>query len=376
MEDKDLKKKLDNLAIKIIKEPNLAFIGSFLFNLEIELDKSVPTACTNGVYLKVNPDFFYNILSKEQRFFTIIHELWHIAKLHSLRMEDRDPMLWNMACDFHINWLIQSQCNRRWTVTPDMPKGCLYDEKYADMSEEEIYDELLSHSKEVPANYESDLVKSSKEEQTEAIHKVGSTLQMAKNQGVETAEGYSTFFTEFVKPKLNWRRILRKFCTEQLDKADYTWRRPNRRYPKVYMPSLDYSDTGTLTHLMYFLDVSGSISDDDIKLFNSEIKAIKENLNPDKLTLVQFDTKICRIDVFTKDMPFSNIEVVAGGGTSYEDVRNLILQEKPTAAIIFTDLCCSPMQEVRKIPVMWVTRYTDRRYRENPLFGKILEIKD
>ena len=140
---------------------------------------------------------------------------------------------------------------------------------------EEIYDELLSHNKEIPANYENDLVKSSKEEQTEAIHKVGSALQMAKNQGIDETEGYSTFFTEFVKPKLNWRRILRKFCTEQLDKADYTWRRPNRRYPKVYMPSLDYSDTGTLTHLMYFLDVSGSISDDDIKLFNSEIKAIK-----------------------------------------------------------------------------------------------------
>lgn len=106
------------------------------------------------------------------------------------------------------------------------------------------------------------------------------------------------------------------------------------------------------------------------------LRLLKKNLNPDKLTLVQFDTKICRIDVFTKDMPFSNIEVVAGGGTSYEDVRNLILQEKPTAAIIFTDLCCSPMQEVRKIPVMWVTRYTNRQYRENPLFGKILEIKD
>ena len=376
MDTKDLKKKLDNLALKVIREPNLAFIGSFLFNLEIEVDSSIPTACTNGVYLKVNPDFFYNKLSKEERFFTIIHELWHIAKLHSLRMEDRDPFIWNMACDYHINWLIDSDKRRSWTILPQRPKGALYDKKYADMSEEEIYDDLIKKAKELPPDYVPDLQKSSKAEQTEALHKVNSTLQIAKNQGLGVDNAYTEFFKEFVKPTLNWRRILKKFCTEQLDKGDYTWRRPNRRFQDIYLPSLDYSDQGTLTHLMYFLDVSGSISEEDIKIFNSEIKGIKESLNPDKLTLVQFDTEICRIDVFTKDMPFSNIEVVAGGGTSYDEVRDLILKEKPTAVLIFTDLCCSPMQKVNKIPVMWITRYKDRKYRENPLFGKILEIKD
>ena len=42
-------------------------------------------------------------LSKEERLFVILHELWHVAKLHSIRRESRDPRLWNIACDYHIN---------------------------------------------------------------------------------------------------------------------------------------------------------------------------------------------------------------------------------------------------------------------------------
>lgn len=373
MQEQEQMKKLDNLALKIIREPNLAFIGSFLFNTEITIDNTIETACTNGVYLKINPVFFFEYLTKEERFFTIIHELWHIAKLHAMRRESRDPFLWNMACDYHINALILED-NRNWSVQPKLPKGALYNKCYKDKSEEEIYEELVKNHITPPANFIADIKDATKEEQSQAISKVGQAIQSAKMAGTEVGKDFITFFNEFTKSKISWRKLLHKFCTEALDKSDFTWKKPNRRYKDLYLPSLDYGE-GALTHLIYFLDVSGSIDDKTIQIFNSEVKAIKEQLHPEKLTLIQFDTHILRTDVFTKDKPFSNISIVNGGGTSYEDVRDLILKEKPTAAIILTDLYCSPMQPV-KVPVLWVTLERDKKYRETPITGKVIEIKD
>ena len=162
--------------------------------------------------------------------------------------------------------------------------------------------------------------------------------------------------------------------TALLDKSDYSWRKPNRRFSDMYLPSRVESD-GRLTHLLYFLDVSGSIEESQIVRFNSEIRHIKESLNPDKLTLVQFDTRIQRVDVFTSTQKFTNIHVVIGGGTSYNEVHDYILKEKPTASVIFTDLCCTPMQEVDS-PIIWVTREEDLKYASKPLFGKTIVIKE
>ena len=94
-----------------------------------------------------------------------------------------------------------------------------------------------------------------------------------------------------------------------------------------------------------------------------------------KSTLVQFDTRIQRVDIFTSTQKFTNIHVVAGGGTSYTEVYDYILKEKPTASVIFTDLCCTPMQEVNS-PVIWVTREEDLKYASMPLFGKTIVIKE
>ena len=139
--------------------------------------------------------------------------------------------------------------------------------------------------------------------------------------GCDVGSGITSLLSKFIKPSINWKKILYKYMTALLDKSDYSWRKPNRRFSDIYLPSRVESD-GRLTHLLYFLDVSGSIEENQIVKFNSEIRHIKESLNPDKLTLVQFDTRIRRVDVFTSTQKFTNIHVVAGWGTSYNEVHN------------------------------------------------------
>lgn len=375
---KEQSQKWDNLCLKLLGEPRARFLTSLLYSLKLEWSEDIPTAGTNGIILKINPKFFYD-LSKEERLFTILHELWHVAKLHSIRRESRDPRLWNIACDHHINNLLLKESYSSFKIT--VMKECLKDEKYKDLSEEEIYEELLKQypnglpdNEYLESSLNGDLEELDQEEKSKAIAKVMEATQTAKAMGCDVGSGIANLLSRFIKPSINWKKVLYKYMTALLDKSDYSWRKPNRRFSDMYLPSRVESD-GRLTHLLYFLDVSGSIEESQIVRFNSEIRRIKESLNPDKLTLVQFDTRIQRVDVFTSNQKFTNIHVVAGGGTSYTQVRDYILKEKPTASVIFTDLCCTPMQEVDS-PVIWVTREEDLKYASKPLLGKTIVIKE
>ena len=55
----------------------------------------------------INPNA--RLEEKEWRF-VLAHELLHAALRHDLRCGDRDPYLWNIACDYVINgWLVEMQ---------------------------------------------------------------------------------------------------------------------------------------------------------------------------------------------------------------------------------------------------------------------------
>src|SRR5690606_10120403 len=109
------------------------------------------------------------------------------------------------------------------------------------------------------------------------------------------------------------------FFTDLLDE-DYSWKRPNRRYQDMYLPSR-FTDDGRLAHLAYYLDVSGSITDPQVLRFNSEVKYIQEDLKPEKLTLIQFSDKITQVKEFEVDEPFDEIKVVGRGGTLYAPIK-------------------------------------------------------
>lgn len=55
--------------------------------------------------LYYNPDFVKK-LTMEELIFVLIHEIMHLAMQHSLRRKNRDPYMWNVACDYFINKMI------------------------------------------------------------------------------------------------------------------------------------------------------------------------------------------------------------------------------------------------------------------------------
>ena len=324
---------------------NAAFLGSLMCMLDFIWSKKVPTAATNGTKIFWNPDFFIS-LDKEQRKFVLLHELWHVAMLHNIRGEGKDPEVWNQACDIKIN----NDLENEGFVSNNLPM--LKNHKYDDSPEEDIYEDLIKKAKQKNNNFgssEGDLMspgegEEEQEQQNVAaikqtiINNVANAVQQAKTSSDAGAvPGQITeYLDKFLNPIIPWKNVLINFFTA-ISEEKWDWRRPNRRYNHTYMPSRNNAREG-LEHLIYYLDVSGSINDEQLQRFNSEVKYIQEVIRPQKLTLVQFDTEITFEKTFEINDPFEKIQITGRGGTDLTPVRDHIIKNNPTAAVIFSDL--------------------------------------
>lgn len=373
---------LDKCKSTVFLADDAAFFGSLMCSLEFIWDDSMPSAATDGIRLWFNPHFFM-ALNEATRSTVLKHELWHVARMHSLRVGNRAPVTWNWACDIRINNDLDKTGKNSFTGIEDCWKDHSYDQQGSSlMSEEEIYEILVNNQMPPPKggsfgvgiDGDGDLKPLNQKEKQQVINTVVQAVQQAKMSGAAGTipGGVEKILKQFLEPVIPWEQVLMQFFSDMLE-DDYTWARPNRRYEHMYLPS-HFLDDGRLEHLVYFLDVSGSISMRDILRFNSEIKYIQERLNPQKLTLIQFDTEIQKIDEFEADQPFNEITVNAGGGTCLVPVREMIEKLKPTAAVIFTDLYVTPMEHLTvDIPVIWCVYNNPRA---TVPFGKMLHIKD
>ena len=93
------------------------------------------------------------------------------------------------------------------------------------------------------------------------------------------------------------------------------------------------------------------------------------------ITLLYCDTRITRREEYDNyDLPIP-FEAKAGGGTSFHPVFECVEEEVPVALIYFTDLCIGgDFPEDPGIPVLWVITEENKKYADNPPYGRILEI--
>jgi predicted metal-dependent peptidase len=369
-----LNRELDRCKSAVFLGKTAAFLGSIMCSLNFVWTQEIPTAETNGIDLWWNPTWFLG-MTPDNRKAVLMHELWHVARLHMLRLGDRCPDVWNYACDYVIN----NDLKDEGYVFDGI--GGLFDPQYVGMAEEDVYDLLQKNGGGGPfpgafnGKGGHDIIPLKPEEKHQVINKVVTAVHQAKLAGAGNVPGaIESILDHFLAPVIPWQTVLNRFFTQLLDE-NYTWARPNRRYlggTDMYLPSR-FTDDGRLENLRYYLDVSGSISDADVVRFNSELKFVKETFNPEKLSMVQFDTRIQKIDVFGPDDTFDKLVVVGRGGTSLECVRRDMLEEQPTAAIIFTDMQCKAMLPLDlDIPVIWIVTGTGGH---KPAFGEVINIR-
>lgn len=105
------------------------------------------TACTNGYKVWVNPEYWdYN--NTAQKNGLILHEALHPLWLHIWRFKDcGNHNLSNYACDVQVNRFIKalSKLTHNIELPANPPGGMIVnDESFGDLSEEGIYNKILS----------------------------------------------------------------------------------------------------------------------------------------------------------------------------------------------------------------------------------------
>lgn len=347
--------KLSRAKTNLFFKKNAAFLASIMGQTAFVWSLHNNTAWTDGRQIGINPYFFFKKIKSGGRITVIAHELWHIAYDYWARMMGRDPDLWNQAQDHVINLMLKEQ-----QFDFEGLEFALADEKYKGWASEEVYEDLKKNPPPPMGGGGGDLpltgdVMPMPEGMThqEIMSKVIAAVQAnARSTVPGSIPGEIQLAIEnFLNPVVPWEVVLRRFFTEQ-SKQDYSYRRPNRRHSDWILPSI-LSDDG-LTDINYYLDISGSVSDEDILRFNSEVAAIKREYNPETLTLVTFDTQIQDVYTFTEDEPFEKIIVTGRGGTDLKPVREHILRTRPSVCVIFSDLWVDPMEPVDGIPVVWI----------------------
>lgn len=373
MNTKELDRQLDKTKASVFMGTDAAFLGCIMCSITFSWDESIPTACTDGVSLSWNPTWFMT-LPEKTRNTVLVHELWHVARLHPLRGGNRNHQIWCIACDAVVNNALKADGYSFDGITPIlMPE-------YNGMSEEQIYELLMANN---PNNQQSswsgdqtgdsDLKPADGIVAQQVTNTVVRAVQAAKmmDKAGNAVGQVEELVSNFLKPIIPWQAMLYNYFESMLS-DEYSWSRPNRRYSDMYLPS-KIEEENKLKDLHYYFDTSGSVSSDEIRRFNSEVAYIKETFNPEKLTIIQFDVAIRKTIVVTQADQFNSLNVTGRGGTSLKCVHDHIIETKPTVSIIFSDLRCTPMQELSKeFPVIWVVVDNPNR---NPTFGKVIHIE-
>lgn len=342
----NLEKELNRAKVALMSKADSAFFTTILFNLKQQWHWDTPTASTNGKDIRINPDFFLS-LNQDERVFLLIHEAMHVAYMHPLRLKDKDKRKWNIACDHYINL---SLIERNFK----MPKMGLADPQYKGLNPDQIYP-LLKDSENTPIDLDlldpiGDIGELEREVE-DILVKAQIQSKMSGDKPGTIPGDIEIYLNKLLDPKLPWNRILYKYI-QNLVKSDYSFKKPNRRYiPQYYLPSL-YSKK--LNNIAIAVDASSSVSDHEFKQFVSETHSILKSMRPDKINLVQFDTRLRSVNEVKSTRELMEVNFGGRGGTDIGELMEWANENKPQLLLVFTDGYFNFYSHQTKGNVIWL----------------------
>ncbi len=329
------------------------FYASIMLGLKHEITDRVPTAAVDGFTIFYNKDFIEG-LTLEEMVGLITHEILHVALQHHQRCGKRDKKAWNYAGDYAIN---------RDLLDEDyvLPVNCLYDEKYDGFSTEKIYSTFDVEEVDVDACMSNDMLDAPSDKDQQAVNQNIKELvtkalvqkeSFAPNENIPG--GITRTLKELLYPKLDWRTILTRYMQEYV-KDDYTWARTNRRYqPDFIIPSQYSPSIGNLT---VAIDTSGSVSQEEIQRYLSEIESIRQTFSLESLTILACDFKLRNVHEVKKNECLLDLKIEGGMYTRCEPVLKYCDEHRPTVLIYFSDLCMKIPKEEPDYSVIWINTH-------------------
>lgn len=363
---------------------HVPFFSSLLFDImdvkvgkfpEVFGDRNA-TAATDGKNIWLDEDFFAK-LKLPEAVGVVCHEIGHAIYLHMARAKEYEsiglfgkpfnPRKWNVAGDFVINDML-TQCGIK------LPSDALLDRQFtSDMTAEEVYEKLPddenrdSQDVHVPAS-------GKQPSSVEMQRAVATAAESAKAQG-KLPGALKRFADEYLQPQITWQERLRHCVSRAIARDGTTWAKPHRRRlltQGVYLPAMTGFGAGDL---VVAVDTSGSIGQDELNCFFSEVDEILSACNPESVVVLGCDAAINSVHHVEagQSLMEAQLELGGGGGTSFKPPFEWVSENfagHPAALIYFTDMYGDFPDPPPAYPVIWC-----KTSNIDPPFGEAIDVE-
>jgi predicted metal-dependent peptidase len=371
------------------------FFGQVALGLKLkEASDWCDTMAVDGKFLYFNTAFVEK-LTPAELMFVVGHEVLHVVFEHFIRINDRNPTLFNIAGDYVINEILVK--NKVGT----MLSQALYDSKYFGMTTEHIYDLLFSKFKKALNNYKKsskangsggssaggnndadsksgassgdrDIVDQlaeltalaercldevlgdnssesskdnvdgksgrphfTKDELKEIQDNVKANVVNAVKSAGKTPLGLERLIKDITEPQIDWRQELNNVIQSTII-SDYTFYRPSRKSGEVVLPGLKKDE---MIKIAAAFDMSGSIGEKEARSFLSELNGILSQYSDYEIDVWSYDTAVYNHTKITPQDSLDSFVPKGGGGTDF--MCNYAFMEEeditPEIFINFTD---------------------------------------
>ena len=283
-----------------------------------------------------------------------------------------DPKIANMACDYVINLIIYD-IDRESGGFIRLPDGGLLDERFRNMSAQDVFDILKQEGEDKGGEGEGEgegegsgnsyqggeslddhdweSGGSMSQEEVEQVKKeIDQAIRQGQLMAGKLGGNESRVLNGLTEPKVDWREQLREFVSSSVvDKDMSTWQRVNRRWLQhdMYMPA---TISETMGRMVVAVDTSGSI--------NGDVQAIATAVKPEKLDLIYWDAEVARHEVYAQqdlDKMVGSTKPAGGGGTDVTCVSKYLKdnQIRPECVVVLTDGDLYNGWSAWEAPVLW-----------------------
>ena len=317
--------KMDKAKAQIVLDQ--PFFASILLRRKLVETDRIPTLAVNQAGTIYYNNEFTEKLPVPQLVWGLCHEVLHVVGQHASRRGHRNPKKWNYAGDAWINdTLDDAGIGERIPQTVNMPgsKDDTVENIYNALPEQDgngdgkgdfgqpggsndgLGDDIIEGGDDGNPMTEDE----KREIEGQIKVEIAEAAQAAKMRG-KLSGRLQDMVTSILDVKTPWHEILEKHMVSQV-KQGQTWRRANRRYQDVYLPSTD--KLPQMGELVIQVDVSGSISKQELDHYNGHLQRIIEQCRPDKTHVLYTDTEVVRHDEFDCGEEF-HLSFFSGGGT-------------------------------------------------------------
>ena len=355
--DEEIRQGLLRFKMEMLKvEP---FYGDILMKVPLRESRDIPTAATNGKEISYNPDFFATLFEGERNY-VLMHEVLHILLGHWKRKGERDPELWNIACDYVVNGLLDKMIMwmpynfRKSGHAMQRPENGCFIERYNGEPVEEFYARLKKEVKEKGVKFyldgkpisvsPKDLTTLKEISPAEAAMIEKAVREMihdtVKRRGTGNSHVVPGAILECIKTKpLPWYKLLSDYLEER-DDEESSYLTPERKYihMDLIIPGIAKVED-ELGEIWAFVDTSGSVGKDELNHFMTHLSHIASQFRC-TFNVAFWDTEVTEVyrKVRNKEQ-LMNLTPHHSGGTDINCIYEYIRKEriKPKVMLILSD---------------------------------------